>query len=134
MTPATLGQYFRSFLVKLSMIESQLVPMDVGGTSGSSMFAFVLAFISYLDDVSFAILIELKDDAAPTPSKNEEPPPWLPADNQHTTSGTSDEAELHLIRAVSTGIVNVSHGDYLAPAFSHSPLALICSSGIRSQA
>jgi len=130
MTPATLGQYFRSFLVKLSMIESQLAPMDVGGISGLPMFSSVLMLAFYPDDVSFAILIELKDDAAPTPSKNEEPPPWLPADNQHTTSGTSDDAELHLIRAVSTGIVNVSHVDYIAPAYLHFPLALIRSPGI----
>ena len=31
MTPIVLGQYFRSFLVKLSMIESQLGHLCLGG-------------------------------------------------------------------------------------------------------
>lgn len=31
MTPSSLGQYFRSFLVKLNMIESQLGQMYLGG-------------------------------------------------------------------------------------------------------
>jgi mitotic spindle assembly checkpoint protein MAD2B len=32
MTPLALGNYFRSFLVKLNMIECQLSQMDFGGT------------------------------------------------------------------------------------------------------
>ena len=36
-----------------------------------------------------------------------EPPPWVQATPQHTTSGASDQAELHMIRAVDTGIINV---------------------------
>jgi mitotic spindle assembly checkpoint protein MAD2B len=31
MSARSLGQYFRSFLVRLSMIESQLGPLDLGG-------------------------------------------------------------------------------------------------------
>jgi hypothetical protein len=31
MTPATLGSYFRAFLVKLNMIESQLGLLELGG-------------------------------------------------------------------------------------------------------
>jgi mitotic spindle assembly checkpoint protein MAD2B len=31
MSPSTLGQYFRSFLVKLSMIEAQLGQLELGG-------------------------------------------------------------------------------------------------------
>ena len=53
--------------------------------------------------------MELKDDLKP--SKHEgsnEPPPWIPAEKQHTTTGASEYAELHIIRAVSTGIINVS--------------------------
>lgn len=37
----------------------------------------------------------------------QDPPPWIPAVTQHTTSGASEEAELHMIRAVDTGIINV---------------------------
>ncbi|KAJ7225276.1 DNA-binding protein [Mycena pura] len=83
-SPAALGQYFRGFLVKLNMIESQLGQMYLG------------------DDVSFSIAIELKAESAPNP------PPWIPAYTQHTTSGASEEAELTMIRAVNTGIINAS--------------------------
>ncbi|KAE9400584.1 DNA-binding protein [Gymnopus androsaceus JB14] len=62
-----------------------------------------------VDDISFAILMELKDDLKPSMAEgSKEPPPWIPADNQHTTSGASDDAELHMVRAVSTGIINLS--------------------------
>ncbi|KAI0801105.1 DNA-binding protein [Fomes fomentarius] len=88
-TVASLNQYFRSFLVKLSMIEAQLGQI-------------------HLDDLSFVILIELQDDKAPTASEGKDPPPWIPATTQHTTSGTSDKAELSMVRAVDTGIINLS--------------------------
>ncbi|KAI0785016.1 spindle checkpoint protein [Abortiporus biennis] len=91
MTATILGQYFRSFLVKLSMVESQLGQNTLG------------------DDVSFAILIELRDDQAPTASNEKnDPPPWVPASTQHTTTGSSDKAELHMLRAVETGVINLS--------------------------
>lgn len=90
MSPHTLGQYFRSFLVKLNFVESQLGQMYLG------------------DDASFAILLELKDSKKPTPKNDKEPAPWIPADAQHTTAGTSEDAELHIIRAVNTGIINLS--------------------------
>ncbi|KAH6916966.1 DNA-binding protein [Coprinopsis sp. MPI-PUGE-AT-0042] len=90
MTAKSLVQYFRSFLIKLSMIEASLGQMELG------------------DDVSFAILLELKDQAAPTVSQTNDPAPWIPAEGQHTTPGASDSAELHMIRAVSTGIINLS--------------------------
>lgn len=90
MTARSLVQYFRSFLIKLSMIETQLGQMDLG------------------DDVSFAILLELKETAAPSVSQTKDPPPWIPADTQHTTAGASDRAELTMIRAVNTGVINVS--------------------------
>jgi len=90
-TPASLVQYFRSFLIKLHMIEAQIGQMYLG------------------DDVSFAIVIELKEDAAPSQSASKaDPPPWIPAVTQHTTSGASIDAELHMIRAVNTGIINLS--------------------------
>ncbi|KAJ7170076.1 DNA-binding protein [Mycena filopes] len=93
---AALGQYFRGFLVKLNMVESQLGQM-------------------YLDDdVSFSIGIELKADNVPG-AKDKNPPPWIPAYTQHTTSGASEDAELHLIRAVNTGIVNASGSYSLRP-------------------
>ncbi|KAH9950871.1 DNA-binding protein [Amylocystis lapponica] len=84
------GQYFRSFLVKLSMIELQLGQMHMG------------------DDLSFAIVLELEDEKAPTASGAKDPPPWLPASTEHTTSAASESAELHMIRAVDTGIINLS--------------------------
>ncbi|KAL1697600.1 mitotic spindle checkpoint HORMA domain-containing protein [Schizophyllum commune] len=91
MKPAVLSQYFRSFLVKLNMIEAQLGQMYLG------------------DDVSFAIVLELKDDQAPTAAVNKgDPPPWLPADGSLTTAGASEEAQLHIVRAVNTGIINLS--------------------------
>ncbi|RDX51034.1 DNA-binding protein [Lentinus brumalis] len=86
---ASLGQYFRSFLVKLNMIEAQLGQM-------------------YLDDLSFAIIIELTDDKAPCAMNGKDPPPWIPAISQQTTFGVADTAELHMVRAVDTGIINLS--------------------------
>jgi len=50
MTSASLIQYFRSFLIKLNMIEAQIGQLYLG------------------DDISFAIVMELKDDAAPSHS------------------------------------------------------------------
>ncbi|KAK1220017.1 hypothetical protein PQX77_017224 [Marasmius sp. AFHP31] len=90
MSPHALGQYFRSFLVKLNFVEAQLGQMYLG------------------DDVSFAILLELKDNKEPIPKSSKEPAPWMPADAQHTTAGASEDAELHMIRAVNTGIINLS--------------------------
>ncbi|KAJ8474617.1 hypothetical protein ONZ45_g15885 [Pleurotus djamor] len=91
MTPKSLGQYFRSFLIKLSMIESQLGQLDVDD-----------------DDISFAVALELNDNKAPSASQGANPPPWIPADTQHTTAGTDENSELHLIRAVNTGVINLS--------------------------
>ncbi|KAF7311061.1 HORMA domain-containing protein [Mycena chlorophos] len=88
LSASDLGQYFRGFLVKLNMIESSLGQLPTG------------------DETSFTITIELKADAVPV-TKSQNPPPWIPAFTQHTTDGTSDESELHMIRAVNTGIVNV---------------------------
>ncbi|KAG1757145.1 DNA-binding protein [Suillus lakei] len=97
MSSAKLGQYFRSFLIKLNMIESQLGLLEL--PSG--------------DEASFAIVLELKENTVPSASKDnfsfrKEPPPWVPADRQHTTSGASEDAQLHLLRAVDTGIINIS--------------------------
>ncbi|KIK70737.1 hypothetical protein GYMLUDRAFT_32786 [Collybiopsis luxurians FD-317 M1] len=91
MSSLALGHYFRSFLVKLNMIEAQLGQMYLG------------------DKVSFAIIMELKEGLQPsTTAGSMEPPPWIPADKQHTTSGASENAELHIVRSVSTGIINLS--------------------------
>ena len=38
----------------------------------------------------------------------QDPPPWIPADSGHTTEGVSDDAQLHMMRAVDTGIINAS--------------------------
>ncbi|KAK0208808.1 DNA-binding protein [Desarmillaria ectypa] len=90
MTTGILGQYFRSFLVKLNMVESQLGQLGLG------------------DNVSFAIVMELKDDKVPSTITSGEPPPWMPAEIRHTTYGASKSAELSMIRAVNTGVINVS--------------------------
>lgn len=92
MSSAKLGQYFRSFLIKLNMIESQLGVLELPPG----------------DEASFAIVLELKENTVPSASKDDEPPPWVPADRQHTTSGVSEEAQLHVLRAVDTGIINIS--------------------------
>ncbi|KAF5385199.1 hypothetical protein D9615_001309 [Tricholomella constricta] len=90
MSSRSLGQYFRSFLVKLSMAESQLGPLNTEG------------------DPSFAIVLELKDNAVPSAPRPTEPAPWIPANAQDTTPGAADDAELQMIRAVNTGIINLS--------------------------
>ncbi|KAG0707498.1 DNA-binding protein [Suillus ampliporus] len=109
MSSAKLGQYFRSFLIKLNMIESQLGLLELPNG----------------DEATFAIVLELKENTVPSASKDnvrnpsqmlktdslifkKEPPPWVPADRQHTTSGASEEAQLHLLRAVDTGIISIS--------------------------
>ncbi|KZT30846.1 DNA-binding protein [Neolentinus lepideus HHB14362 ss-1] len=89
MSPTDMGQYFRSFIIKLHMIESQLGPMPAG-------------------EISFAIVLELKDDQAPSTSQGQDAPPWMPAVSQHTTAGASDKAELHFLRSLDTGIINLS--------------------------
>ncbi|KAI0931699.1 hypothetical protein AcW2_000536 [Taiwanofungus camphoratus] len=97
MTSAVLGQYFRSFLIKLTMVECQLGQLEMG------------------DDLSFAIVLELQDDKAPSVAHGENPPPWIPVTPQHTTAAASDAAELHMIRAVDTGIINVRRSHALLP-------------------
>ncbi|PPQ63792.1 hypothetical protein CVT24_004334 [Panaeolus cyanescens] len=90
-TFSSLAQYFRSFILKLNLIEAQIGQMYLG------------------DDVSFTIVIELKDGEVPQKSiSDKDPPPWIPAVSQHTTPGVKKEAELHMIRAVNTGVINIS--------------------------
>ncbi|KAH8099262.1 DNA-binding protein [Cristinia sonorae] len=95
-----LGQYFRSFLIKLSMLEAQLGQLGLGDA--------VLTPPMIQENISFAVVIELRDDKAPSSIDGKEPPPWVPATVQHTTTGTSDKAELHMLKAVDTGIINLS--------------------------
>ena len=71
MKPAVLSQYFRSFLVKLNMIEAQLGQMYLGGAQHYRLVFFTSSNSFILtDDVSFAIVLELKDDQAPTATVN----------------------------------------------------------------
>jgi len=67
-----------------------------------------LGLLEHHDDASFAIIIELNDDKLPSASRDKNPPPWVPADRQHTTSGASEDYQLHLLRAVDTGIISLS--------------------------
>ncbi|KAG6380867.1 DNA-binding protein [Boletus reticuloceps] len=110
MTSAALSRYFRAFLVKLSMVESQLGSLEPQGSLAQSIQASCTNYVT--DDASFAILLELRDDKeppiGPQDDMSQDPPPWVPADKQYTTLGTPDDAQLHLLRVVETGIVNLS--------------------------
>lgn len=65
MSSRALGYYFRSFLVKLNTVESQLAHIDtMGGMSMSTTLHLDLTL--FLDDISFAIVLELKNNVAPT--------------------------------------------------------------------
>jgi mitotic spindle assembly checkpoint protein MAD2B len=67
MSPISLGQYFRSFLVKLSMIESQLGELGIGGSPRFSLYIYIyICNIVPLDNISFGIVLELKDDRSPS--------------------------------------------------------------------
>ncbi|KAF8600316.1 DNA-binding protein [Ceratobasidium sp. AG-I] len=85
-----LPQHFRAFLVKLSLVEAQLsdLPED--------------------EDMSFGIFLELKEDATPSASNGSDPPPWIAAQKQHTSAGTSDDAQLRVIRALETGVIDLA--------------------------
>lgn len=37
-----------------------------------------------------------------------DPVPWVPAVVQHTSTGASEDAELYVVRAIETGIIDVS--------------------------
>ncbi|KAG8955328.1 hypothetical protein FRC04_008679 [Tulasnella sp. 424] len=92
MTQEDLQQQFRSFLVKLGSAEAQML-----GKHDDQ------------DELSFSVVLEMKDGNVPTSVPNEQDPvPWVPAVAQHTSDGTSDEAELYMVKAVETGIVNFS--------------------------
>lgn len=74
MSSAALGQYFRAFLVKLNMVESQLGQMYLGGQSTlccSNRFSVIYSCGFSADDVSFAIVLELRDDQSPSVSHSE---------------------------------------------------------------
>ena len=68
MTSSSLIQYFRSFIIKLTMIEAQIGQLYLGGKSHMFYFRtrFTGKFTFIQDDISFAIVIELKDDASPS--------------------------------------------------------------------
>ena len=83
---------------------------------------------SALDDLSFAVVIECREGLIPSASQPEvrkiyglrarrlritnqdlqsEPAPWAPASKSHTTSSVSEKAQLHAVKAVETGVINV---------------------------
>lgn len=70
MTTSSLIQYFRSFIIKLNMIEAQIGQLYLGGKSHLVCLRtrFTGKSTSVQDDISFAIVIELKDDASPSHS------------------------------------------------------------------
>ncbi|KAI0964061.1 hypothetical protein AcW1_000970 [Taiwanofungus camphoratus] len=134
MTSAVLGQYFRSFLIKLTMVECQLGQLEMGGARPSPRSLNPLPSIRPLTHrscrrpfvrdraraagrqgavcsarrgiPSSASILTVPGPHASVSPQN--PPPWIPATPQHTTAAASDAAELHMIRAVDTGIINLS--------------------------
>ncbi|KZT55055.1 spindle checkpoint protein [Calocera cornea HHB12733] len=90
MSPPQLGGYFRSFLVKLGMVEGTLRELQVD------------------DGTSFAIVLEMAEEARPTAAQQGEPPPWMPAVMQHSSEGVGDESKLHVVRALNTGVIDLS--------------------------
>lgn len=66
-TPSVLGQYFRAFMIKLSMIESQLGQLSLGGMV-FSRYPLKFSLHVHVDDGSFAIVIELEDEQVPSVS------------------------------------------------------------------
>ncbi|KAF9015619.1 hypothetical protein BDQ17DRAFT_1341376, partial [Cyathus striatus] len=92
MTASALVYYFRAFLVKLTMMESTLGQLKQ-----------TLCRRCFIRNC-----VRLKDNEAPSAKEGMDPPPWIPAVSQHTTTGASENAELHMIRAVNTGIINLS--------------------------
>lgn len=96
MSAATLAQYFRSFLIRLALLDRQL------GTLPESW------------DSTFAVVMELKDGETPSEpvskakAKDKPPVAWVPALVQNTTAGMTEDAESHIIRTVDTGLVNLS--------------------------
>lgn len=141
MTSAVLGQYFRSFLIKLTMVECQLGQLEMGGARPSPRSLNPLPSIRPLTHrscrrpfvcdraraagrqgavcsarrgiPSSASILTVPGPHASVSPQN--PPPWIPATPQHTTAAASDAAELHMIRAVDTGIINVRRSRALLP-------------------
>ncbi|GAB1524537.1 hypothetical protein RhiTH_007691 [Rhizoctonia solani] len=68
-------------------------------------FPFSLTLIA--EDMSFGIFLELQDGVSPSACTGSDPPPWIAAYPQHTSAGTSDDAELRVIRALETGLALV---------------------------
>ncbi|KAH9944250.1 uncharacterized protein BXZ73DRAFT_96742 [Epithele typhae] len=91
-------------------VEGAITKHNSGKCTGMVSLAMVSGWFDLTidPDLSFAILLELQDNVAPAASPGEDPPPWIPATTAHTTAGASDTAELHMIRAVDTGIINIS--------------------------
>ncbi|CAE6461438.1 unnamed protein product [Rhizoctonia solani] len=102
-----LPQHFRSFLVKLSLVEAQLGDLPTDGTYYSSP-GFHTSQTPAVEDMSFGIFLELQDGAGPSASKGTDPPPWIATHPQHTSAGTSDDAQLRVIRALETGVIDLA--------------------------
>jgi mitotic spindle assembly checkpoint protein MAD2B len=69
LSPSELGAYFRAFLVKLHMMESNLLPLDI--EQGQSCLANSFLDLTWrtddgTDEPTFAVVIELKDGEGPT--------------------------------------------------------------------
>lgn len=121
MSAGSLTQYFRSFLIKLCMIEAQLGQMKLGGealppsfnrSNGEQMKSHSLFFWScgtlrHHLSLRARLVISPVQQTSMLTLAQDDPPPWIPADTQHTTAGVSEQAELFMIRAVNTGVINV---------------------------
>ncbi|CAE6426823.1 unnamed protein product [Rhizoctonia solani] len=102
-----LPQHFRSFLVKLSLVEAQLGDLPSDGKR-FALPGFHTSQTPVVEDMSFGIFLELQDGANPSAGNGSDPPPWIAAHPQHTSAGTSDDAQLRIIRALETGVIDLA--------------------------
>ena len=73
-TVGALGQFFRSFLLKLNMIEAQLGqlgPLGVEGGKETEEYDALMNVTDIFQDLSFAVLLELQEEMAPVVSEGQ---------------------------------------------------------------
>ena len=109
-------------MLSLNILEAQL---GVVPTTGNSLYPPPSCLgPNPLDNLSFTIVLELNDNSQPSASQGKVtklepegvpplalfkgPPCCFPAVAVHATSATSDRIEIHLVRIVNTGIIDVS--------------------------
>ncbi|KIY69161.1 DNA-binding protein [Cylindrobasidium torrendii FP15055 ss-10] len=93
LSSASYGEYFKAFIVKITMIESMLGPLNLG------------------ENASFAIVIEMRTDDPPSVrNEADDPPPWSPAEYKLSTHASKKESELSVLQSLHTGVINMTMG------------------------